>query len=49
MPTPIFQLCLTLQLIWVQSFHMVNIDVAAGVSVPPPDTQLVNMQVQIVP
>ena len=34
-PIPISQLCLTSHFMCVQSFHMVNIDVPAGVGAPP--------------
>ena len=37
-PIPLFQLCLTSHFMCVQSFHMVNIDVPAGVGAPPLDT-----------
>ena len=36
----ISQLCLTPHFMCVQSFHMVNIDVPAGVGAPPLNTQL---------
>ena len=37
---PISPLCLTSHFMCVQIFHMVNIDVPAGVGAPPLDTQL---------
>jgi len=48
-PISIFPLCLTSHFMCVQIFHMVNIDVPAGVGAPLLDTQLLNMQVRTKP